>query len=101
MRCAGRLECCHGSASVACFLEIISENVFGENEMKAEAEDLADDRLTGVEAIAAFRGESRRRTAYLLEKERIPAGKEGRIWIASKRVLREYHCRLTGGGQAV
>ena len=68
--------------------------------MEHDSSTLADDRLTGVKAIAAFRGEPERRTTYLLETGRIPAGKEGRIWVASKRVLREHHNRLTSGAAA-
>jgi len=68
--------------------------------MNNETENLADDRLTGVKAIAEFRGEPERRTSYLLETGRIPAGKEGRIWVASKRVLCEHHRRLTSGAAA-
>jgi hypothetical protein len=61
---------------------------------------LADDRLVGVEAIAAFRGEPRRRTQYLLDKGVIPAGKEGNIFIASKQVLIAHHHKLTGGNRS-
>jgi hypothetical protein len=58
---------------------------------------LAEDRLVGVKAIAAFRGEPERRTHYLLDKGEIPAGKEGNIYVASKRVLIAHHLKLTGG----
>jgi hypothetical protein len=58
---------------------------------------LAEDRLVGVEAIAAFRGERKRRTQYLLDKGVIPAGKEGNIFIASKQALTAHHHKLTGG----
>ena len=61
---------------------------------------IADDRLIGVSAIAKFRGEAKRRTSYLLETGQLPAGKEGRIWVASKRRLRLHHEQLTAGKAA-
>lgn len=45
---------------------------------------LADDVLRGVRAIAEFRGESVRRTYYLLEKRQIPGFKEGGVWTSRK-----------------
>jgi hypothetical protein len=54
--------------------------------------------LRGVDAIAEYIGEPRRRTFYLLEKRLIPAGKEGNLWRASKRRLRDHYDRLTAGG---
>ena len=60
-----------------------------------EMPTLADDLLSGVNAIAEFIGESRRRTYYLLEGRRLPAGKLGDRWIASRRVLRRHYARLT------
>jgi hypothetical protein len=62
--------------------------------------DIGEDRLTGIEAIAKFRKEPKRRTTYLLETGQLPAGKEGRIWIASKRRLREHYEQLTAGNGA-
>ena len=59
-------------------------------------ESIANDALRGTRAIAAFRGEKEQRTSYLLEKGIIPAGKEGAVWVASKRALRQHHARLTG-----
>lgn len=60
---------------------------------------LVDDRLVGTKAIAAFRGDSERRTVYLLERGLIPAGKEGSRWVASRRRLLEHHDVLTAGRQ--
>jgi hypothetical protein len=48
---------------------------------------LADDRLVGVAAIAAFRNERRRRTQYLIDTGRLQHGRDGRVIVASKRVL--------------
>ncbi|HEX2525291.1 MAG TPA: hypothetical protein VHL31_03190 [Geminicoccus sp.] len=60
----------------------------------------ADDLLQGAEAIAAFVGEPRRRTIYLLEKGLLPAGKLGTRWVASKQRLTEFYARLTVGQAA-
>ena len=48
---------------------------------------LADDLLTGVRAIAAWRGEPERRVYHLLERRQIPAFKLGGIWCARKSTL--------------
>ena len=61
---------------------------------------LAADRLRGITAIAAFIGETRRRTFYLAERGYLPLAKEGRQWIASRQALREHYARLTGCGVA-
>jgi hypothetical protein len=58
-------------------------------------DDLADDRLVGVAAIAQFRNESRRRTQYLIDIGELPHGREGRVIVASKRALRAHWARLT------
>ena len=60
--------------------------------------DVTGDTLKGVAAIAEFRGESERRTSYLLERGLIPGGQVGRIWYASKSTLREHHRRVVSGG---
>lgn len=57
---------------------------------------IAEDRLRGVPAIAQFLGESERRTYYLLEKRIIPAGKEGSIYICSKKALTADYNKRTG-----
>jgi len=59
---------------------------------------LAGDLLVGAPAIARFIGRTRRQTYHLLEEGRLPAGKEGLIWIGSKRVLRAYYEKITQGG---
>lgn len=56
---------------------------------------LADDIIRGVPAIAAFTGEPLRRCRYLLYAGQIPGGQCGRIWVASKAVLREHYRKLT------
>jgi hypothetical protein len=63
-------------------------------------ETLAGDKLRGVAAIAAFLGESRRRAQYLCEKRLIPVGKEGAIYVASKRTLRAHYEYITSGEAA-
>ena len=60
----------------------------------------ADDLLSGVANIAAFIGEEKRRTYYLLEKRYLPAGKLGSIWIGSKRTLRKHLARIAAGEAA-
>jgi hypothetical protein len=58
---------------------------------------IADDKLRGIAAIAAFIGESERRTHYLIERKLLPYGREGASIIASKKRLLEHHARLTSG----
>lgn len=58
---------------------------------------LADDRLIGVNAIAKFRGEPRRRTQYLIDSGQLPHAREGKRIVASKRVLLAHWTKLTGG----
>jgi len=53
-------------------------------------EDLADDLLDGVPAIAAFAGWSRRRTYYLAENKLIPTFKLGEKWAVRKSTLRKH-----------
>ena len=59
-----------------------------------------DDVLRGVAAIARYLDEPVRRTQYLLDRRLLPAGQVGRIWYASKRVLREHHERVVRGETA-
>jgi hypothetical protein len=65
----------------------------------SKSSPLADDRLVGVAAIAKFRNEPRRRTQYLIDTGRLPHGREGRVIVASKRVLLAHWAKLTGGEQ--
>jgi hypothetical protein len=57
---------------------------------------LADDLLRGVKVIAQFIGESERRTYYMAERGYLPVGKEGSIYVASRRALRAHYAKLTG-----
>ena len=57
---------------------------------------LADDLLRGAPSIAKFIGSSLRHAYFLLEGQHIPAGQQGRTWIASKTTLRAHYARLTG-----
>jgi hypothetical protein len=50
--------------------------------------DIRDDGLSTVEAIAAYIHESPRRTNYLLATKKIPGWKIGAIWYSSKSKLR-------------
>ncbi|MGY3409148.1 hypothetical protein ACVWZV_005261 [Bradyrhizobium sp. GM5.1] len=62
--------------------------------------ELADDILRGVKRISAFINEDERSTYHKLSSGRLPGGKEGNQWIASKRVLREHYARITSGRAA-
>ncbi len=46
--------------------------------------DLKDDILRGVNAIAEFRDEKTRRTYHLLETGQIPGFKEGGQWVTRR-----------------
>jgi hypothetical protein len=58
---------------------------------------LAGDKLKGIERISAFIDEDPRRTATLLRKGILPAGKIGHDWVASRATLAEHYRRLTSG----
>jgi len=60
-------------------------------------ESLAGDKLKGADRIAAFIDEPVRRTFNLLEQGLLPAGKQGREWLASKRALLQHYRRVTSG----
>jgi hypothetical protein len=66
----------------------------------ATAESIGDDLLRGRRAIAAFTGETDRRVDYLLRQGQIPAGQIGRMWVASKKTLREHYARVVTGKAA-
>ncbi len=61
---------------------------------------ISNDKLEGVGEIAAFLDVKPRRAQYLLESRQIPAGKLGRLWVASKARLREHYENLTSGEAA-
>jgi hypothetical protein len=63
------------------------------------SESLADDRLTGVEAIGQFIDPemSQWKTQRLLEEGYYPHWKEGRVYVASKKALREHWGKMTRG----
>ena len=56
-----------------------------------------DDLLWGVSEIARYLGRPHRQTTYLLETRRIPAGKCGRLWVASRSELQTYFKKLARG----
>jgi hypothetical protein len=55
------------------------------------------DLLRGVGQISVFLGLSHRQTYYKLEKGIIPAGKDGRQWVVSPKVLSAHYAKLTAG----
>ena len=65
------------------------------------AQDLADDLLSGVPAIAAFTGWPERRVYYLAEKKLIPLFKLGDRWCGRKSTLRRHlDCPESGSTEA-
>jgi len=60
----------------------------------------ADDLLYGAASIAAFLGIPLRKTFYLLEQRRIPAGRLGREYVASRTALRTHFRKLARGDGA-
>jgi hypothetical protein len=63
--------------------------------MEDEGETLGTDKLRGVPQIARFLGEPAKAVYYMLEVGHLPAGKVGRVWWASKSVLRAHYERIT------
>jgi len=61
--------------------------------MTAAVDDDLDDILNGVEEIADFTGDDKRRTHYKLENEMLPAYQEGRLWRMRKSTYREFDRR--------
>ena len=59
--------------------------------------NLASDLIWGARAIADEIGLTLRQTQYQLERGLIPAGKQGRMWVASRRRLRGRFEALTAG----
>jgi excisionase family DNA binding protein len=60
-----------------------------------EKEDLAEDLLTGVEAIAAFTGLTKREVYHLAPKGKLPLFKVGeRKWCGRKSTLRQHIAKL-------
>jgi hypothetical protein len=57
---------------------------------------IASDILRGVKRIADFIGEDERATNHKLATGKIPGGKEGTQWVASKTVLRAHYAKITG-----
>ncbi|WLA78806.1 hypothetical protein [Bradyrhizobium elkanii] len=63
-------------------------------------DEIAGDLLRGVKRIAQFINEDERATYHKLATGRLPGGKEGAQWVASKRVLREHYEKITAGRAA-
>jgi hypothetical protein len=57
---------------------------------------IADDILRGVKNIADFIGDDERSTNHKLATGKLPGGKEGQQWIASKTVLLDHYEKITG-----
>ena len=57
---------------------------------------IADDILRGVKKIADFIGDDERSTNHKLATGKLPGGKEGSQWIASKTVLLNHYEKITG-----
>jgi hypothetical protein len=64
-------------------------------------EDLANDRLRGIEQIAAFLGETPRRVSYMVERDLIPYRKEGHSILSHKSWLRKHFAHPTQSNPAV
>ncbi|MGY4570553.1 hypothetical protein ACVWY5_003623 [Bradyrhizobium sp. USDA 3256] len=62
--------------------------------------EIADDLLRGVKRISAFINEDERATYHKLSTGKLPGGKEGNQWIASKSVLRDHYASITRGRAA-
>jgi hypothetical protein len=58
-------------------------------------EKVADDLLWGVNAIAKEIGQPARQVYYRLETGELPAGKNGRVWVASRQALKKFFQELT------
>ena len=61
---------------------------------------LSSDILWGAEKIAEFLGINKRQALWKLENGLIPAGKNGRVWVASKRKLTQHFSNVTSGAAA-
>ena len=61
---------------------------------------LSADMLWGAESIAEFLGIRKRAALWKLERGLIPAGKNGRVWVASKRKLVRHFSDVTSGEAA-
>ena len=57
-------------------------------ETKSQTERLADDLLIGAQAIAEFVGVEIHQIHYIFKTKKLPIGKMGKQYIASKKKLR-------------
>lgn len=64
-------------------------------EMIGMAEVLENDLVWGVAAIAKEIGRTPRQAHYMLERQLLPAGQQGTLWVASRQALREHFQKLT------
>ena len=62
-----------------------------------QKENLSNDLMEGVPAIADFYGAKERRVYYLLERGQIPAFKVGNRWCARKSTLLKHIAALESG----
>ena len=68
--------------------------------MSEVIEFFGDDILRGVKSIAAFINADERATNHKLATGKLPAGKEGSEWVASKAALIRHYADLTKGKAA-
>jgi hypothetical protein len=83
-------------ASRICDDSPMPDSVIGEAKSESVA-PLGDDLLYGAKAIATFLGLPMRKCFYLLEHGRVPCGKIGSQWIASREALSEHLTRIARG----
>jgi hypothetical protein len=62
----------------------------------AHDDSIAADKVVGIQNIADFIGEKFGETYDLLRARKLPAGRLGNEWIASRRKLREHYEQLVG-----
>ena len=58
---------------------------------------LASDLIWGARAIATECGLTLRQAQHQLDRKLLPAGKQGRTWVASKQRLRQHFETVTAG----
>ena len=61
------------------------------------AQNLADDIITGVPAISRHLGWGRSKTYHAIYEKRIPVGRMGSSYVASKAALAKHFEKITGG----
>jgi hypothetical protein len=62
-----------------------------ERPMDDQSDNLADDILRGCPAIAAYIGLPERQTFYILQRNLLPAWKEGKFWVSTRSRLSHHY----------